>query len=92
VTGIGPTICEGRLWPGYGLRVRFDSKAKDLASADFSCLCGLAEDATGHREVQALVVRYSRHRRDDCPLPEIREAGAREYAALQHSLSKRRRK
>ena len=90
MTGLGPTI--GNPHPGYGLRVRFDSKARDLASADFTCPCGRAEDATGHDEVQALVVRYGRHRRDECPLPKIREAGAREYAALQHSQSKRRRK
>jgi hypothetical protein len=92
VSGLGPTICEGRLWPGYGLRVRFDSKAKDLVTADFSCPCGHAEDAVGHAKVAALVIRYGRHRRDDCPIPEIRAAGAREYAALQHSQSKRRRK
>jgi hypothetical protein len=90
VTGIGPTIGSPR--PGFGLRVRFDSKARDLASADFACPCGHAEDATGHANVEALVVRYGRHRRDDCPIPEIRAAGDREYAALQHSLSKRRRK
>ncbi|MEW1867006.1 hypothetical protein AB0420_02210 [Streptomyces caelestis] len=88
--GIGPSI--GNPHPGFGLRVRFDSKALDLVSADYSCPCGRAEDAVGHAEVQALVVRYGRHRRDDCPIPAIRAAGAREYAALQHSLSKRRSK
>ena len=92
MTGLGPTICEGRLWPGYGLRVRFDSKAKDLATADFSCPCGHAEDAVGYGEVAALVIRYGRHCRDDCPIPEVRERAARHYAALQHSLNKRRRK
>jgi hypothetical protein len=89
MSGLGPTI--GNPFPGYGLRVRFDSKARDLASADFTCPCGLAEDATGYAKVHALVVRYGRHRRDECPLPEIRAAGAREYAALQHSVSKRRK-
>lgn len=91
MTGIGPTI--GNPQPGYGLRVRFPpGKAKTLAAADFTCPCGHAEDAVGYAEVEALAVRYSRHRRDDCPIPEIRAAGAREYAALQHSLTKRRKK
>lgn len=90
-TGIGPTIGNPR--PGYGIRIRLDNpKAMGLSSADFACPCGHAEDATGHAAVQALAVRYARHRRDACPIPEIRAAGAREYAALQHSLSKRRRK
>jgi hypothetical protein len=92
VSGLAPTICEGRLWPGYGLRVRFDSKAKDLAAADFSCPCGHAEDAVGHTEVETLVIRFGRHQRDECPIPEVRAAAARHYAALQQSLNKRRRK
>ncbi|MFI9600364.1 hypothetical protein ACIHCX_10865 [Streptomyces sp. NPDC052043] len=91
MNGIGPTIGNPR--PGCGLRVRLDSnKAKSLASGDYMCPCGHAEDATGHAEVEALAIRYGRHRRDDCPIPEIRAAGAREYAALQQSLTKRRRK
>jgi hypothetical protein len=90
VTGLGPTIGNPR--PGYGLRVRMDNqRAQDLASADFTCPCGHAEGATGYGRVHALVVRYARHRRDDCPIPEIRKAGAREYTALQHSLSKKRK-
>ncbi|WP_031046808.1 hypothetical protein [Streptomyces sp. NRRL F-5650] len=90
MNGIGPTL--GNPAPGFGIRFRFDSKALDMAAADFTCRCGHAEDAVGYAEVQALAVRYARHRRDACPIPEIRAAGAREYAALQHSLSKRRRK
>lgn len=90
MTGVGPSIGNPR--PGFGLRVRFDSKALDLVAADYSCRCGHAEDAVGYAEAQALVVRYGRHRRDDCSIPSIRAAGAREYAALQNSLSKRRRK
>ncbi|MFF9088609.1 hypothetical protein ACF1BE_19695 [Streptomyces sp. NPDC014991] len=89
-TGLGPTV--GSPHPGYGLRVRFDSKALDLAAADYMCPCGRAEDAVGYDAVQQLVVRFGRHQRDDCPIPEIRTAAARHYAALQHSLSKRRRK
>jgi hypothetical protein len=88
--GLGPSI--GNPHPGYGLRIRFDSKALDLASADYSCPCGQAEDTVGYADVQALAVRYARHRRDDCPIPEVREAAARHYAALQHSMTKRRRK
>ncbi|MFD5663415.1 hypothetical protein ACFWIK_00700 [Streptomyces anthocyanicus] len=90
-TGIGPTI--GNPAPGYGLRIRLDNaKAKSLAAADFTCPCGHAEDATGYAETEQLVIRAARHRRDVCPIPEVREAAARQYAALQHSLSKRRRK
>ncbi|WP_405911334.1 hypothetical protein OG529_04210 [Streptomyces longwoodensis] len=89
MNGLAPTI--GNPHPGYGLRVRFDSKAKDLASGDFTCPCGHAEDAIGHADVEALVIRYGRHRRDECPIPEVREAGARQYARLQQSLSKRRK-
>jgi hypothetical protein len=90
MTGLGPTI--GNPHPGYGLRVRLDHpKAKTLAAGDFMCPCGHAEDAVGYAEVEALVIRYGRHRRDDCPIPEIREAAARQYAALQHSMSKRRK-
>ena len=91
MNGIGPTI--GSPHPGYGLRVRLDSnKAKSLASGDFTCPCGHSEDAVGYAETEALVIRYGRHQRDECPLPEIREAAARHYAALQQSLNKRRRK
>lgn len=91
MTGIGPTV--GGPQPGYGLRVRLDNaKAKSLAAADFTCPCGHAEDAVGYADVEALAVRYGRHRRDECPLPEIRAAGARQYAALQQSMNKRRRK
>ncbi|MEU0675437.1 hypothetical protein ABZ330_21600 [Streptomyces sp. NPDC006172] len=89
-TGIGPTV--GNPHPGYGLRVRLDNaKAKSLAAGDFSCPCGHAEDAVGYAEVEALVIRYGRHRRDECPIPEVRAAAARHYAALQHSISKRRK-
>lgn len=91
MNGIGPTI--GNPHPGYGLRVRLDSnKAKSLASGDFNCPCGHAEDAVGYAEVESLAIRYGRHRRDDCPIPEIREAAARQYAALQQSMKKKRRK
>ena len=91
MSGLGPTVAIP--YPGYGLRVRLDShKARDLAAADYSCPCGRAEDAIGYAEVEALVIRYGRHRRDDCPIPEVRAAAARQYAALQHSMSKRRRK
>lgn len=91
MTGIGPTI--GNPHPGYGLRVRLDgAKGKALAAADCNCPCGHADDAVGYVEVEALVIRYGRHQRDDCPIPEVREAAARHYAALQHSLTKRRRK
>ncbi|MFI1467611.1 hypothetical protein [Streptomyces wuyuanensis] len=90
MNGIGPTI--GNPHPGDGLRVRLDSnKAKSLASGDFTCPCGHAEDAVGYAEVELLVIRYGRHRRDDCPIPEIRAAAARQYAALQHSMKKRRK-
>lgn len=91
MTGIGPTIGNPR--PGYGLRVRLDSpKAKSLASADFTCPCGHAEDALGYAEVEALARRSQRHKRDDCPIPEVRALAARQYEALQQSMSKRRRK
>jgi hypothetical protein len=91
VNGIGPTV--GNPHPGYGLRVRLDSnKAKSLASGDFNCPCGHAEDAVGYAEVESLVIRYGRHRRDDCPIPEIRAAATRQYAALQQSMKKKRRK
>ena len=88
---LGPTI--GNPNPGYGLRVRLDNaKAKSLAAGDFTCPCGRAEDAVGYPEVEALVIRYGRHRRDECPIPETRAAAARHYAALQQSMTKRRRK
>lgn len=91
MTGFAPTIGDPR--PGYGLRVRVTNVwAGGLVAGDYSCPCGLAEDATGLSDVTALVIRYGRHRRDECPLPEVRQAGAREYAALQHSLTKPRRK
>lgn len=90
MSGLGPTI--GGPHPGYGLRVRLDSpKNKTLAAGDFRCPCGHAEAAVGHAEVEALVIRYGRHRRDDCPIPEIRKQAARHYAALQQSLAKRRK-
>ncbi|MYR60044.1 hypothetical protein GTY54_28705 [Streptomyces sp. SID625] len=91
MTGLGPTIGTPRA--GFGLRVRLDNaKAKSLAAADFSCPCGHAEDAVGYAETEALVIRFGRHRRDECPLPEVRADAARRYAALQHSISKRRTK
>lgn len=90
MTGLGPTIGNPR--PGYGLRVRVtDPWSGGIVAGDYSCRCGLAEDATGLADVSALAVRYARHQRDDCPIPEIREAAARHYAALQQSLSKRRK-
>ena len=90
MNALGPTIGNPR--PGYGLRVRLDNgKAKSLASGDFTCPCGHAEDAVGYAKVAALVIRYGRHRRDDCPIPEIRAAAARQYAALQRSMNKRRK-
>jgi hypothetical protein len=89
-TGIAPTIGGRR--PGFGLRVRMDGN-RALAAADADCRCGqFSEAATGDTEVERLVIRFGRHQRDECPIPEIREAAARHYAALQHSLSKRRRK
>jgi hypothetical protein len=91
MSGLGPTV--GNPWPGYGLRVRLDSnKAKSLASADFNCPCGHGEDAVGYEQTEALVIRSARHQRDNCPIPDVREAAARRYAALQHSLTKRRSK
>ncbi|MCX4705681.1 hypothetical protein [Streptomyces sp. NBC_01373] len=89
-TGIVPTIGGRR--PGFGLRVRKDGN-KALAVADADCRCGtFSEAASGDFEVESLVARYTRHRRDECPIPEIRAAAARHYAALQQSHSKRRRK
>ncbi|MEV6836802.1 hypothetical protein AB0N17_20220 [Streptomyces sp. NPDC051133] len=92
MNGLAPTIGGSR--SGYGLRVRLDNPwgAKALAAGDFRCPCGHAEDAVGHAETEALAVRYARHQRDECPIPEIRERAARHYARLQQSLSKRRRK
>lgn len=90
MTGIGPTL--GNPHPGYGLRVRLDhAKAKSLAAADFTCPCGQAEDAVGYAATEQLVIRAQRHRRDACPIPEVREQAARQYAALQSSLSSRRK-
>lgn len=91
MNGLGPTI--GNPHPGHGLRVRLDNaKAKSLASADFMCPCGHAEDAVGYAETEHLVIRAQRHRRDACPIPEVRELAKRQYAALQHSLTRPRRK
>ncbi|MET9142404.1 hypothetical protein [Streptomyces sp. NPDC004042] len=91
MNGLGPTV--GNPHPGFGLRVRLDNaKTKSLAAGDFNCPCGHAEDAVGYAETEALAVRYARHRRDDCPIPEVRAEAARQYAALQRSLSKLRRK
>ena len=82
MTGIGPTIGNPR--PGYGIRVRLDNyKALSLASGDFVCPCGLAVDAVGYAETEHLVVRAQRHRRDECPIPEIREQAAAEASRLQ---------
>ncbi|WP_327671883.1 MULTISPECIES: hypothetical protein [unclassified Streptomyces] len=91
MNGLGPTICNPR--PGHGIRVRLDNaKAKELAAADFTCPCGHAEDAVGYFESEQLVVRAQRHRRDSCPIPEVREEARRQYAALHRSLTKPRRK
>lgn len=85
-----PTIGGRR--PGLGLRVRKDGN-KALAVADTDCPCGqFSKSAAGDVEVEALVIRYGRHRRDECPIPEVRALAARQYAALQQSLNKRRRK
>ncbi|MFG2468692.1 hypothetical protein ACGFXB_25000 [Streptomyces canus] len=84
-----PTIGGRR--PGFGLRVRKDG-TKALAVADADCPCGqFSESASGDMNVESLVIRYGRHRRDECPNPAIRAVAARQYAALQQSLSKRRK-
>lgn len=87
--GIAPTIGGDR--PGYGLRVRLDHP-KALATADFNCACGaMAEDATGEREVQQLVIRAERHMRDHCTDPNVRAAAAlRDWR--RHHPAKTRRK
>lgn len=91
MNGLGPTVGNPR--PGFGIRVRLDNvRAKSLAAGDFTCPCGLAEDAVGYAETELLVIRAQRHRRDHCPLPEVRAQAARHYAALHHSLTKNRRK
>ncbi|MFI8853640.1 hypothetical protein ACIGW3_26090 [Streptomyces sp. NPDC053499] len=88
--GLAPTIGGNR--PGSGLRIRFDHKNTDLASADFSCRCGHpAEDAIGGPAVQQLVVRAERHMRDDCPLPDIRRAAAHRDAARRRLHESRRK-
>ncbi|WP_405991066.1 hypothetical protein [Streptomyces sp. NBC_00986] len=85
-----PTIGDPR--PGYGLRVRKDGN-RSLAVADADCACGqFSKAAKGDVEVESLVIGYGRHRRDECPIPEIRAAAARQYGVLQQSLNKRRRK
>jgi hypothetical protein len=85
-----PTIGGRR--PGFGIRVRKDGN-RALAVADADCPCGkFCEAASGDVEVENLVIRYGRHRRDECPNPEIRKAAARQYGVLQQSLNKRRRK
>lgn len=90
MTGIAPTIGGRR--PGFGLRVRKDGN-RAFSAADAECRCGqFSESVTGDAEVERLVVRFGRHQRDDCAIPEVREAAARHYARLQQSLSKRRRK
>ncbi|MEV0525998.1 hypothetical protein AB0I66_21415 [Streptomyces sp. NPDC050439] len=92
MNGLGPTI--GNPHPGFGIRVRLDNPwgARALAAADFTCPCGHAEDAVGYAATEHLVIRAQRHRRDDCPIPEVRDLAHRQYAALQHSLTKPRRK
>lgn len=86
---ITPTIGGHR--PGFGLRVRKDGN-RALAAADADCPCGtFSRSASGDVDVEALVIRYGRHRRDECPTPAIRAAAARQYAALQLSLNKRRK-
>jgi len=86
---IAPTIGDPR--PGYGLRVRKDGN-KALAVADADCPCGqFSRAAKGDVEVESLVIGYGRHRRDQCSIPEIRAAAARQYAALQQTHSKRRK-
>lgn len=88
---LAPSINEGRLWPGYGLRVRKDGN-RAVAAADADCRCGkFSRSASGDVEVESLVIAYGRHRRDDCPIPEIRAAAKKQYEALQRSLSKRRK-
>lgn len=83
-----PTIGDQR--PGPGLRVRRDTKASEPV-ADFRCPCGADGYAEGEGDVERLVLRYGRHRRDECPIPEVRDAAARQYRALERSLSKRRK-
>ncbi|EPH40885.1 hypothetical protein ABT390_36755 [Streptomyces aurantiacus] len=86
---IGPTICDPH--PGYGLRVRKDSN-RAIPTADGDCPCGqFSKSAQGDVEVESLVIAYGRHRRDECPIPAIRAAAARQYAALQFSHSRRRK-
>lgn len=86
---IAPTVGDPR--PGFGLRVRKDGN-RALAVADADCPCGqFSRAAQGDLEVEALVISYGRHRRDECQIPAIRAAAARQYAQLQHSLSKRRK-
>lgn len=88
---LAPTINEGQLWPGYGLRVRKDGN-RATAVADADCRCGeFSRSAKGDLEVESLVIAYGRHRRDECPIPEIRAVAAKQYAALQRSLSKKRK-
>lgn len=71
---VTPTICDPK--PGFGLRVRFDHP-RALPVADADCRCGtFAESAVGEVEVQRLVIRFERHARDECPLPEVRAAAA----------------
>lgn len=89
MNGIAPTI--GDPHPGFGLRVRKNG-TRTLAVADADCRCGqFNRAAQGDVEVESLVIAYGRHRRDECPIPEIRAAAARQYAALQLSLNKRRK-
>ncbi|MCX5562755.1 hypothetical protein [Streptomyces sp. NBC_00038] len=86
---VTPTI--GGRHPGFGLRVRKDGN-RALAVADADCPCGkFSEAASGDVDVEALVIRYGRHRRDQCSNPVIRAVAARQYAALQQSLNKRRK-
>lgn len=83
-----PTIGNPR--PGYGLRVRKDGN-KALALADADCPCEqFSKAAQGDTEVESLVIGYGRHRRDECPLDDVRAAAARQYAALQHSMKRRK--
>lgn len=89
MAGLAPTIGGAR--PGSGLRVRFDHRNTDLASADFACRCGHpAEDAVGALAVQQLVIRAERHMRDDCPLPDVRRAAAHRDAARRRLNESRR--
>ncbi|MFF9690270.1 hypothetical protein [Streptomyces sp. NPDC014623] len=88
MTGFGPTIGNPR--PGPGLRVRFDG-SKSLVCADWSCACGApSEDAIGPDNVQQLVLRAERHRRDECTDEDVRRAAALRAHRRKHPGKRRK--